>query len=316
MFTLTALLQCHLLITSDVQKKNESAAASVAGSDWKTDLYHYLVQFLELNALSASASTCKQLYCKFNSELVQRRLCSMMCAKVLDIPLLHYQHSAYSILRRIHPLLLARQEEVNIKCFHLGKRKRRANLHCLSLLPFHFPWPVSEYAQVNQQATSSSSHSASVPQKEVQTSSPFTLLTRDTDSCNVTARLSCIAYFEVNFTTTEKSHFAKEEQHWSIGITNYADNISSTEQLVVAYNHSGKVFKAQHCLANNPYYKFNVNDTVGCGIIYPPLSSNNRGQIFFTRNGELIHTEDLSLAETFGTAWYPFAVSSCYTPYY
>ena len=33
---------------------------------------------------------------------------------------------------------------------------------------------------------------------------------------------------------------------------------------------------------------FNTGDIVGCGIIYPPLSSDESGSIFFTNNGTLL----------------------------
>ena len=49
---------------------------------------------------------------------------------------------------------------------------------------------------------------------------------------------------------------------------------------------------------------FGAGDTIGCGIIYPPLSSEN-GVILFTRNGQIVGMVELPDRGMLGIPWFP-----------
>jgi len=62
---------------------------------------------------------------------------------------------------------------------------------------------------------------------------------------------------------------------------------------------------------------FGVQDTVGCGIVYPPLAASSRGCIFFTKNGVLVHTQALPLSNNApmrALPLFPLVGSDCYYP--
>jgi hypothetical protein len=49
---------------------------------------------------------------------------------------------------------------------------------------------------------------------------------------------------------------------------------------------------------------FAVGDTVGCGIIYPPLGKHH-GKLFFTKNGVYVGALDIGVAGLLGLPWFP-----------
>lgn len=136
----------------------------------------------------------------------------------------------------------------------------------------------------------------------------------------LTVKLTCIAYFEVQFisaTSPTGNPIPSREKYdkFCFGVTTYHDIQkchSSSDQFSFVYNHNGRIMHARNTFANDCYYRFNPCDVVGCGIVYPPLAANN-GQMFFTRNGEVVHTEDFPNKEYLHYTWFPFAMNSRYS---
>jgi hypothetical protein len=142
-----------------------------------------------------------------------------------------------------------------------------------------------------------------------------------------TVRLSCIAYFEVHFTRVSASN-AYSNNSSEDGLSNSNEiieecyfglassyqeiekSLSGKEEYSFVYSSSGRIMYNKRPFAYDNYYKFNPGDILGCGICYPPLVTNN-GQIFFTRNGEVIHIEQFSSPDYLSISWFPFAVSEC-----
>lgn len=59
---------------------------------------------------------------------------------------------------------------------------------------------------------------------------------------------------------------------------------------------------------------FGVNDTVGCGLLYPPYGANGRGGVFYTKNGTLIAEYPFQYAGVLANAWYPIVGIDSYSP--
>eukprot|EP01041_Mallomonas_annulata_P002404 gene2404-4665_t len=59
---------------------------------------------------------------------------------------------------------------------------------------------------------------------------------------------------------------------------------------------------------------FGVGDTVGCGLIYPPLSENSAGTIFFTKNGELVASIQLLGDGILNIPYFPVVGLDTYNP--
>ena len=53
---------------------------------------------------------------------------------------------------------------------------------------------------------------------------------------------------------------------------------------------------------------FGSGDTVGCGIIYPPLGKHH-GKLFFTKNGNLVAILDIGVQGLLSLPWFPAVVS-------
>lgn len=151
---------------------------------------------------------------------------------------------------------------------------------------------------------------------------PFTTNVKD-KSGQPSFRLSCIAYFEVSFLRNPhpnnylnnnnldalNSNEVVDEYYFGLA-SSYQEIekcLAGIDECSFVYRHNGRMMYSKKTFAFDCYYKFNPGDSVGCGICYPPLASSN-GQVFFTRNGEVVHTEDLSSPDYLSMSWFPFAV--------
>lgn len=150
---------------------------------------------------------------------------------------------------------------------------------------------------------------------------PFTSILNT--GSNILIKLSCVAYFEVEFRNLrsngndQEPHSAvdigvEREEHISLGLAcplfplkrrRLGDDSNS-----FGYHHDGKLCHGSRFLQKNGP-SFNDGDIIGCGIIYPPLGKKN-GRIFFTKNGSVVEIIDLGYKGLLNLPWFPAVVSA------
>lgn len=139
---------------------------------------------------------------------------------------------------------------------------------------------------------------------------PFSSLSRERSGESV-MRLTTIKYFELlchieaNASNSTKSPPNPQAIKFCFGIsTSRMGNDLNSGQEYYLYKQSGRIIHNKNTLADGPYYRFHSGDVVGCGIVYAPIGGSN-GQIFFTKNGEVVYLGELGHSNI---NWFPFAV--------
>jgi hypothetical protein len=153
--------------------------------------------------------------------------------------------------------------------------------------------------------------------------SPFTqVISQGEQDC---VYLSCVAYFEVVLSLpifSDENQMSKRIENTLSLDSSFAD-LSIGIALPEFQLHEGKpginVNSFGYCsydglllhgegkpIATDAPYTF--GDTVGCGLLYPPLSSV-QGSIFFTRNGHLVAQIESTFDDMLSHPWFPIVVS-------
>eukprot|EP00981_Chlorochromonas_danica_P008276 scaffold2084_cov170-Ochromonas_danica.AAC.2 len=124
-------------------------------------------------------------------------------------------------------------------------------------------------------------------------------------------RLTTIKYFELlcrietNGSNSSKSPPNPQAIKFCFGLsTSRLGNDLNGGQEYLLYKHSGRIIHNKNTLADGPYYRFHSGDVIGCGIVYAPIGGSN-GQIFFTKNGEVVYLGELGPSNI---NWFPFAM--------
>lgn len=237
---------------------------------------------------------------------------------------LEIENPASTLYYRMNPQTWADEDEdVTSKMIKdTGFKIKRMKNHVLNVCMRHFP-----KASMGTEAGSAHllpnyyPHTTAPPPTRPAslTETPFTVVTMKKNGL-YNARLSCISYFEVQFISKSADMMVgnkHKNDKFCFGVTTHQElqkNHESANQFSFVYNHNGKIMHSRSTFANDCYYRFNGTDVVGCGIVYPPLAENF-GQVFFTRNGEVVHSELFTKKEYLSNSWFPFAVS-CYYSYH
>ena len=122
--------------------------------------------------------------------------------------------------------------------------------------------------------------------------------------------LSCVAYFEVHLEPT----FGTENVNMSVGLANA--NFPQTQTLggdVNSFGYSsrdGHLYHGDDTVGIHFGPPYSTNDVIGCGLVYPPLAAD-QGEIFFTRNGEIIGVVELLDVGQLDVPWYPIVGMNC-----
>ena len=167
----------------------------------------------------------------------------------------------------------------------IPSRSSFTNFH--SIIPdHHFPCPDSSGKQI----------------------SPFTQTIRRKGVDAI--YLSCVAYFEVKMEPT----FGTDNGSIFVGLAN--PNFQSSLKLGGDVNSFGYHSRDGHLYHGDENVgihfgpPFSIGDVVGCGLVYPPLAAD-QGEIFFTRNGEIIGVVELLDVGHLDIPWYPMVGLNC-----
>lgn len=139
---------------------------------------------------------------------------------------------------------------------------------------------------------------------------PFTNVTKVKEH-NHAVSMTCIAYFEVDFKPLRGQGTDADDDsagHISLGLASPLFPLKKRrlglDPSSFGYHCDGRFYHGSKDVAK-PGPAFQHGDTVGCGIIYPPLAP---GKIFFTRNGGLVEAIDVG-DEILSAPWFPAVVS-------
>lgn len=121
--------------------------------------------------------------------------------------------------------------------------------------------------------------------------------------------LSCIAYFEISSRDTSKRNASPNLIDFAIGLVSSLSSFQLRGGFnSVAYHRDGRCFQSGQAVNGIEGPKCDLGDTIGCGIVYPPLG-HQYGQIFFTKNEEVSLTLDLGFQDFSSSPWFPIFVS-------
>ena len=123
------------------------------------------------------------------------------------------------------------------------------------------------------------------------TMAPFTRICRvNAPTSKLHAYLSCIAYFEVDVLQNLGYSAMDEFRRFSIGLACSLFPLRKkqlgSDQHSFGYHREGSLMHGCRKFAQMPPYS--PGDTIGCGLVYPPLTDGPIGKIFFTKNGQLV----------------------------
>ena len=174
------------------------------------------------------------------------------------------------------------------------------------LTAFHFIVPDHHFPCMNnsESACGSGGEDNSVHRQI----SPFTQ-TIKTHGVNV-MYLSCVAYFEVHLEPT----FGTENVSMSIGLANpnfpFAETLGGDVNSFGYFSRDGHLYHGDDTVSIHFGPPYVANDVIGCGLVYPPLAAD-QGEIFFTRNGEIIGVVELLDVGHLDVPWYPIVALNC-----
>jgi hypothetical protein len=225
------------------------------------------------------------------------------------------------LLERLHPFSFAQPTGNVIKRFFVLRQQKtessRSRQICnLCVVKCQFPCALDPESI---QGDSNTIYDANL------TLFPFTTITiveKNSDIQGVASRLTCIAYFEISFVqstedTSRRSNSKSDNSRCSVGLITNVDEIASNRDGFTPYSFVfhpvGQITQSGSIVFENPAFSYVSTDVVGCGIVYPPLSTHGSGYIFFSKNGSLVHMQAFPAPEFLKCCWYPMAVSVYYT---
>ncbi len=200
------------------------------------------------------------------------------------------------------------QSNVTLKCERMMRSKRKLRAQLVTQTPtvdgltsFHSIVPDSNFPCMNAGGGRSGD-------ANTRHTSPFTQTIR-TYGVDV-MYLSCVAYFEVHLEPT----FGTENVSMSVGLAN--PNFPQTQKLggdvnsFGYFSHDGHLYHGDDTVGIHFGPSYSTDDVIGCGLVYPPLAAD-QGEIFFTRNGEIIGVVELLDVGQLDVPWYPIVGLNC-----
>lgn len=131
---------------------------------------------------------------------------------------------------------------------------------------------------------------------------PFAVILCD-DEGDQALRLGSTKYFEISYSQGQATSI--NESKLSFGLSTYCQHSDDEEEFFL-YKCSGRIVHKQTALVQGSHFRYHTGDVVGCGISYS-LGSGAPGQIFFTKNGELMYVGHLPGGGT-AIPWHAFTV--------
>ena len=124
------------------------------------------------------------------------------------------------------------------------------------------------------------------------------------------ATLSCVAYFEATVHLNQGYSAIDDIRRFSVGLACALFPLRKKhlgfDNYSFAYHRDGNFVHGNRSCGLMAAYS--PGDTVGCGLVYPPLSGAHRGKIFFTKNGELAGLFDMGVDGLLSLPWFPALV--------
>ena len=201
-----------------------------------------------------------------------------------------------------------------------GRRKESHKGYTVVSTDDHFPCLPGAFTQPRQKNEGEMQAWERLPRVELQKTkkqsvvcrclAPFARLVHLPRDRKV-ATLSCIAYFEATVHHNQGYSAMDDIRRFSVGL---ACALFPLRKKQLGFdNYSFAYLRDGHFVHGNRscglMAAYSPGDTVGCGLIYPPLAGINRGRIFFTKNGEMVGLFDMGVGGLLSLPWFPALVS-------
>ena len=166
--------------------------------------------------------------------------------------------------------------------------------------------------------------------KIIRSNLPFIKTIQSSEQCDII--FSCVAYFEIQIgdpiTPSIPEQLGSVDMVFAscvcIGICLSGFNVGSQMPGWRAnsfgyHGDDGKLFhgSSEQSTIMDTFIQpstFGPQDTVGCGLFYPPLGKYGRGGIFYTKNGVIVAELSFNHVGVLANAWYPVVGTDCHSP--
>lgn len=205
-----------------------------------------------------------------------------------------------------------------------GRRKESHKGYTVVASDDHFPCLPGAFTQPRHKNEGEMQAWERLPRVELQKTkkqsvvcrclTPFARVLRlPRDPLRRVATLTCIAYFEVIVHLNQGYSAMDDIRRFSVGLACSLFPLRKKQlgydNYSFAYHRDGSFFHGnRNCCGHMAAYS--PGDTVGCGLVYPPLAGANRGRIFFSKNGEVVGIFDMGVCGLLSLPWFPAMVSA------
>lgn len=221
--------------------------------------------------------------------------------------------------RNIRPLVSNKSKGVDkdkVVVVYGGRKKESHKGSAVIATDDHFPCIPGTYTHPRHKSEGQLQAWERLPLVELQKTKKEGVVTRQlapftrvlcTGNGKTIAYLSCIAYFEVNILVNQGYRAMDDIRRFSIGIACSLFPLRKKQlgcdQYSFGYHREGSLVHANRKFAQMPPY--GSGDTIGCGLVYPPLANEPIAKIFFTKNGELVGLFDMGVESLLSLPWFP-----------
>ena len=206
----------------------------------------------------------------------------------------------------------------NLCALYGGRRKESHKGYTVVATDDHFPCLPGAFTQPRHKNEGEMQAWERLPRVELQKArkesvvcrsvAPFTrMLVQHQQPGYKVASLSCIAYYEANVHLNQGYSAMDGFRRFSIGLACALFPLRKKQlgfdNYSFGYHRDGHFVHGNRRCAHLAAYS--PGDTVGCGLIYPPLTGINFGKIFFTKNGDLVGIFDMGVEGLLALPWFP-----------
>jgi len=207
----------------------------------------------------------------------------------------------------------------NLCAVYGGRRKESHKGYAVVATDDHFPCLPGAFTQPRHKNEGEMQAWERLPRVELQKAkkesvvsrsmAPFTRLLQLHGEQKI-ATLSCVAYFEATVHQNTGYSAMDDIRRFSVGLACALFPLRKKQlgfdNYSFAYHRDGHFVHGNRRCGQMTAYS--PGDTVGCGLVYPPLTGVNYGKIFFTKNGDVVGMFDMGVEGLLSLPWFPAVV--------
>jgi hypothetical protein len=207
----------------------------------------------------------------------------------------------------------------NLCAVYGGRRKESHKGYAVVATDDHFPCLPGAFTQPRHKNEGEMQAWERLPRVELQKAkkesvvsrsmAPFTRLLQLHGEQKI-ATLSCVAYFEATVHQNTGYSAMDDIRRFSVGLACALFPLRKKQlgfdNYSFAYHRDGHFVHGNRRCGQMTAYS--PGDTVGCGLVYPPLTGVKYGKIFFTKNGDVVGMFDMGVEGLLSLPWFPAVV--------